>query len=74
MKKYVVSRTSNSNFLLAEFGIDEVCGSIGEAEGVASDLTLDSGQNHFVFEVDMKLVSTLRVTKSVELKRVAPAE
>lgn len=70
MKKYVISRTNNANFLLSEFAIEDVCGTQSEAEAAASDLTVDSGVNHFIFEVDMKLVSTLKAVRSVELKRL----
>lgn len=68
MKKYLVSRTSNANFALAEYSIEEVSNTAEEAEKCAVELTRESSEAHFVFEVDLKVILAARLTRSVEVK------
>ena len=70
MKKYIVSKTNNANFVLAEYSIEDVCGTGLDAEASARELTMDSGVNHFVFEVDLNLTHSVRSVTSVEVKRI----
>lgn len=70
MKKFVVSTSSNANFLLAEADLEEVVNSEAEALGSAEALTLESGGPHYVFEVDIKCIKGFRQTRSVEGFRV----
>lgn len=72
MKKYIVTTTSNANCVLGEYSLEDVCGTLTEAEASASERTMDSGVNHFIFEVDLNLVVATKMTKYIEVKRIAP--
>lgn len=74
MKKFVVSTSSNANFLLAEANLEEVVSSEGEALAFAEAATLETGDPHYVFEVDIKCIQGFRQTKSVEGFRVGRPE
>ena len=65
MRKYVVSKTNNANFLLAYDDL-VVCNDESEATLEAETLALDSGDNHFVFEVDINIIKGFRQVRSVE--------
>ena len=65
VKKYVVSKTSNTNLLLAYDDL-VVCSDLTEAALEAETSTLESGENHFVFEVNIKAIKGFRQTRSVE--------
>lgn len=72
MKKYIVSRCSNANFLLAEADLEEVTNEENDAHRVAEGLTRSTGEPHYVWEVDLTCVKGFRQTKSVEGFRVGP--
>lgn len=64
MKKYAVSGTSNANFLLEE--VEDIFGTEQEAHAEAEALTKDSGDPHYVYEVDIKIVKGYRQVRTVE--------
>jgi hypothetical protein len=68
MKKFIVSNCSNANFLLAEADLEAVLGAQQEnvALAEAEALTLETGNPHYVWEVDLKCIKGFRQTKSVE--------
>lgn len=71
MRKYTVAATSNAGFILAECPIEGMHDTLEKAEREASSLSIERGQNHFVFEVEIRLMSASRVVKSVEVERFA---
>ena len=65
MKKYVVSKTSNTNLLLSYDDLI-VCKDLGAAVLEAEVAVLESGDNHFVFEVDVNILKGFREMRAVE--------
>jgi hypothetical protein len=67
MIMYVVSKSSNFRFALCPENVVEVCNERTEARSHAQDFTYADEQNHYVYEVDIKLSASARSVKVVEM-------
>jgi hypothetical protein len=67
MIMYVVSKSSNFRFALFPEHVVEVCSERTEARSHAQDLTYADEQNHYVYEVDIKLSASAKSVKVVDV-------
>lgn len=68
MKKFIVSRSSNANFALDEANVAAILGASEEnlAHREAETSALETGEPHYVWEVDLTCIKGFRQIRSVE--------
>lgn len=69
-KRYVVAMTSNHRFLF-EAGVEWEGVDIVDAVKAAQQLTKSSGENHFVFELEIRITHTVEAIRSIRTRTVS---